>query len=668
MSSLDNILDTAQVDWQDGIPFSTGFNDIYFSREDGQRESVYTFIEGNQLETRWQKLAHDEFQILELGFGTGLNFFSTVNYWQSFHDQQRWLNYHSIEKHPLKRMDFIKAANCWPELQTFSQVIIEHYPLPLRGTFKISFPEHFANLYLHYDDASAVLEHLIDEHIGFDAFYLDGFAPAKNPDAWNEKLAGMLAALSNPQASFATFTAAGFVRRAMQSNGFSVSKRKGFGTKREMLVGVKADIESSPPYPELSPIWFKRPVPVAKKEKVAIIGAGIAGCATAYELSQAGFDVTVYESSDNVATGGSASEAGIVYPFVSKDLNPQSLFYLQAYWLLINRIKHLNMDSIFRQCGVIKLSSDNTFEALATQLETADSAVLDWLAPWRLTEPLTTTTQPLKSFGLNFPSSGVVNIKSLCATLIEHSNARLELTALVDDLTFADGQWTLSYNQRSEQFTAVIMCAAHHSKHLLPPHFLPANQVRGQTARVPSKPEQQLPTIFCDSHYCIPRGDHHYIGASFEVNDKNPEYSEDSHQQLIAQVAAMFSQCDWPFEQAQFGRVGHRHCTVDRLPYVGPLVKLAEAMRHYDELWKGKRHQKFSAADYWPNLYLNIGHGTRGVTSSWLSAALIRAYLEGSAAPLDSRLRQRLHPSRAIIRECRKAPDQRLPFLQSYSD
>ncbi len=236
------------IEWRNGQPFSSTYQDIYFSSDDGEAESNYVFIEGNQLAERWQNFEADQFTIIETGFGTGLNFLCVCEKWLSFLEQRTQhhvdnkesknkspqLNFISVEKHPLSLTDITTALLRFPHLSPLSKVFLSHYETWLTSQTAITLFNGCITLTLLQGDAT---ESLRQTHDLADAWFLDGFAPSKNPDMWHDGLYAEMARLSKPNATFATFTSAGIVKRGLQNAGFNVKKRVGFGKKREMLIG-----------------------------------------------------------------------------------------------------------------------------------------------------------------------------------------------------------------------------------------------------------------------------------------------------------------------------------------------------------------------------------------------------------------------------------------------
>ena len=214
------------------LPVSSRFDDPYYSVEDGQLETRYVFVEGNKLPDRWADMS--VCTIAELGFGTGLNFLETVSQWRRFKVDGASLRFHSFEQYPLSRSDMTRALGAWPELATDTKALLEIWK-PERNCFQASFSDN-VSLEVYFGDANA---NLPKANFVADAWYLDGFSPAKNPQLWNESLMMEVGKHCVAQGTFATYTAAGFVRRNLQKAGFVANKIKGFGRKREMLVGMK---------------------------------------------------------------------------------------------------------------------------------------------------------------------------------------------------------------------------------------------------------------------------------------------------------------------------------------------------------------------------------------------------------------------------------------------
>lgn len=230
--------------WNDNqIPISRYFDDVYFNTDGAVDETRYVFIEGNCLYDRFLQHQQETFTIGETGFGSGLSFLITWQTFKQFRQKKpnsnlKKLNFFSVEKYPLSASEMSKIHN----------KVINHndalWPLAkqLQDSLKRSDVDSLeeANLLICYDDISCFADFLVQQNSFIDAWFFDGFSPAKNSDMWSESLFKQCYELTSKGGSFATFTAAGFVRRNLINAGFNIKKRKGFGLKREMLIGSKS--------------------------------------------------------------------------------------------------------------------------------------------------------------------------------------------------------------------------------------------------------------------------------------------------------------------------------------------------------------------------------------------------------------------------------------------
>lgn len=227
-------LSASPIEWRNGQPFAKAFQDIYFSTDNGLKETEYVFLSQNNLAHRFNTLRAESFIIAETGFGTGLNFLSTWKLWEEKASANNHLHFISIEKYPLNVDDLNQALHYWPTLSHYSQQLLKQYPKKISRYHQCVFGNGQITLSLFIGD---IQEQLINLNTPIDAWFLDGFSPAKNPDMWTHHLFLKMAQLAKKQTTFATFTSAGSVRRGLQEAGFTVKKQPGFGKKREMLSG-----------------------------------------------------------------------------------------------------------------------------------------------------------------------------------------------------------------------------------------------------------------------------------------------------------------------------------------------------------------------------------------------------------------------------------------------
>ena len=215
---------TPDIDWiNNSVPVSRKYNDPYYSIDDGVAEANYVFLGGNNLPERF----HDGFQIGELGFGVGVNMLVSL---QSFTNSKKkgCLYYTSFEKYPLSKDQLGKALTNFPLLDT--EKLMDHWD---NKTFTINYNNFFLTVII--GDARRTLKTWKGKA---HAWFLDGFSPSKNPQLWGSKLLGDLAKRTEKNGSFATYSAAGYVRKNLMSVGFNVQKVPGYGRKRHMLKGT----------------------------------------------------------------------------------------------------------------------------------------------------------------------------------------------------------------------------------------------------------------------------------------------------------------------------------------------------------------------------------------------------------------------------------------------
>ncbi|WP_121632608.1 tRNA (5-methylaminomethyl-2-thiouridine)(34)-methyltransferase MnmD [Tropicibacter alexandrii] len=216
---------TDALDWRGDIPVSTRFDDPYYSLDNGLAETAHVFLTGNDLPARF----HDGFHVAELGFGTGLNLLACLRLWRES-GQTGTLRFTSFEAYPLTAPEMIRAQAAFPEIAPLAQELAPHW-----GATQITLPD--LDFTLITGDARETLSTWQGQA---DAWFLDGFAPARNPELWAPQLMAEVASHTVPGGTAATYTAAGHVRRALAEAGFTVNRIPGYGRKRHMTTARKA--------------------------------------------------------------------------------------------------------------------------------------------------------------------------------------------------------------------------------------------------------------------------------------------------------------------------------------------------------------------------------------------------------------------------------------------
>ena len=330
------------------------FDDVYFSDNNGLEESRYVFLKHNKLMARWQQHHRKHFTIAETGFGTGLNFLMA---WQAFieHPSKNVdrLFFITFEKYPLSRNELEQTHQAWPELQKYSKQLLEIYPEINRGCHRLILEQGKIILDLWIGDIQNTLPTVHAQQGLVDAWFLDGFAPSKNPEMWQHSLFENMARLSYQHTTFSTFTAAGVINRRLIGAQFNVKKIPGFGRKREMLRGTY----SSTPQKTSTPYAPRAPHP---KEHIAIVGGGIASAHALLSLNERNLTADLFCKDKSLAQGASGNQQGAIYPLLQPQDLELSAWFTQAFLFTKQRLLNLSRFSNFSYdlSGVLQLSFD----------------------------------------------------------------------------------------------------------------------------------------------------------------------------------------------------------------------------------------------------------------------------------------------------------------------
>lgn len=716
------------IDWdENGLPVSKQFDDIYFSKLSGIDETRYVFIEGNRLSERWQELADQAlFTIGETGFGTGLNFLTTWQHWRhSSKPASARLHFISVEKYPLQRSELQQALALWPELQELSAALIHAYPpQAFQGLTRLFFDQGRVQLSLYFGEAQRGFEELAalafwragsklqnspaqlgSAPAAVNAWFLDGFSPAKNPDMWSEALFQALKNISAAQATFATFTSAGAVKRQLQALGFVCSKCKGFGKKREMLVGYLNDDNSmsfSNPAPEADSrtdqgqnLNFRAWKSEERKSGIkasehswhlienrhatrgggkahkirhcAVIGGGLAGCHTAFALAQKNIQVTLIEKNAALATQTSGNPQGAVYAKLSPHREAISDFNLAAL-LFANHFydAHGFYAACGQQCGVTQLAKDRHSERIYRefcQRFANDRHFVRWL---EAAETAQVCGLAGGNAALHLPRAGWLSPQKLCTSLAA-ANPLIQtmLSTCITRLHYQHGSgseaghWQLfsAGDDPILQADAVVMANAQDAKHLLPCAFLPLKTIRGQISYLPADAiTRQLTSVICGEGYIAPAADNqHTFGATFTLNNHDPALSLVDHLdnlQMLEKISPALATYSQAIDSTQLdGRVGFRCSTPDYLPAVGPVPVFQEMVQRFRFLSKKANAIIDEPGAAYPHLYCNVAHGSRGLSYTPLCAEIVASLISGDFLPLPRSLYTALVPARFIIRD-----------------
>lgn len=597
----------ADIVWrEDGLPTSRLYGDVYFSLAGGLAETRHVFLHHNGLPERFERARH--FTIAETGFGTGLNFLAT---WQAFvrhAPADAVLHYISVEKHPLRKQDLSRALDLWPELEEYAHALRHSYPAPVPGVHRLLLSSGRIRLTLFFGEA---LEWFDALDFRADAWFLDGFAPAANPAMWEETLLAALPSRSAARATFATFTAAGHVRRALESAGFNVEKVRGFGHKRDMLRGTLAKHAPG--------------VTASPSASALIIGAGAAGAAAAYALALRGTEVTVIDRRSAPAQETSANDAAILFPFSSRAWMPQTRFYLAGLQYTRAQLSQLRAQGhaiAGELCGMVQCPKPSQEEAHLLEIPALlelDEGIVTRCGKEEASRLCGLT---LPGGALYWPDSGWYSLHDYTLACLSHPRIRFLPDTEITALKRTGGMWVAyAGSKEAAHADSAILANAASSRALLPKIPLPLRTVRGQVTHLPvSEATQHLKTVLCFGGYLLPpQNGFHCLGATYERQRHDTVVHEDSHRANLELAAKTLPRL--PREVSGLGGwAGIRTTTPDKLPLVGALSP--------------------------DGLCATLGHGSRAALSAPLSGEILASLIHGEPLPVANPLASALRPLR----------------------
>lgn len=642
------------VDWVDGEPRSRHFGDIYFSRSRGLEETRYVFLDGNDLARRFERLsARGTFTIGETGFGTGLNFLAAWQRFEALAPEDARLHFVSTELHPLSTADLARALSLWPDLRTHADALLASYDALPPGFHRFVFASGRVTLTLLVGDAADTLPQL---DARMDAWFLDGFAPSKNPGLWCDEVLTQISRLSHAGTTCATYTVAGAVRRGLDAAGFRVERTPGFGTKREMLRGTCVQ----PVAEGHRPPWTRRP-PAGPVRDAVVIGGGLAGASTAASLAARGIRVVLVDRCRGLAEETSGNAQGMLY--IKPSPHPTPLTALVVAGLAFTQrvlATALPADGVsWSRCGVLTLAHD---PAEADRMERI--ATLGWPAefarPVDRDEASRIAGVEVPAGGLFHPGAGWVHPRALCEALVSRDGIRLQLGQRADRIERTEsGRWSVqAEGERIAEADVFVVAGGLSSRGFAQCEALPLRGIRGQITTIPAtESSRQLRTVLCAESYAAPaREGVHCVGATFDVHDEAPTFRvEDNRDNLEAlmRVSPAFAralQAETLDAAALDGRAGVRCVTPDYLPVIGPMVDAAVFAERFQALRHDAKRKVEGDVPWLQGLYVNTGHGSRGLVTAPLGGELIASLVAGEPLPLGESLVRALAPVRFAVR------------------
>lgn len=559
----------AELEWNEqGLPVSRAYGDVYFSNEGGLDEARHVFLQGNHLAERMARA--DVFTIGETGFGSGLNFLALWQLWEQVAPPHARLRFFSAEKHPLRPEDMARIHGLFPQIGVYGTQLVQALPLPTPGYHRVHFAGGRVQLTLMYGDA---LEMLREQEAQADAWFLDGFAPRLNPDLWSAELAAELRRLSAGGATLATFSTSTSTQAALTDAGFALEKRPGFGRKKHMLTGHLSG----------------QPAPYAPPAHVCVVGAGLAGAATAQALAMRGCKVQVLETASEPASGASGNPSAIFYPALTVGWQPQSQFYFMGFSHSLGLLRG-SAGVAHDLCGMLlfpKPSEAPERQAKVLATMRPDSSVFHGVDAQQADA---LAGIDIGKAAIYLPSSGWVDLGQWTRQMLDHP--------------LISTQYNAAATLPSQQLT--VLCNGWAAESMHPALHGSMHRVGGQISCVADEPPVQgLRCVLSYGGYLTPAIDGlHHMGATYEKQVSHITPSDEGHARNQSKLADFLGQDAPP---PQKGWAALRTVTRDRLPLLGRLDATA---------------------------YANLAHASRGLLSCALGGEYIASQLFGDPLPL----------------------------------
>lgn len=626
----------------DGTPFAPAFGDVYHPAAGALVQARHVFLAGNGLPGRWQ--GRDDFVVLETGFGLGNNFLATWDAWRRDPQACRRLHVLSIERHPPTRDD-LSAVPRDPALAELADTLVAAWPPLTPNLHRLAFDGGRVQLLLAFGDVADWLRELVAR---VDAFYLDGFAPARNPAMWHPRLFKAMARLAAPGATAATWTAARGVRDGLAAAGFEVRLGPGTGGKRDITLARYAPAFM----PRTAP---RRSVATPPGERrVAIVGAGLAGCAAACALAELEWDSVVIDRRPGPAQETSGNPAGLFHGVVHAHDGPHARFNraaaLQACEAVREAIAHDGAAGAVD--GMLRLETSGADVASMRALLARVGLPPDCVQAFDADAASRLAGLPLRHPAWFHAAGGWVDPAALARSFLRRAGAQARFlggTSVHGLRPDGDG-WALldAHGATIAQAPVVVFANAAEAGPLLGAD-LPLQRLRGQLSTAPADCLAAWPRIpVAGAGYLLPAvGGRAVFGATSQADDDDPTVRAADHAENLAQLATLLGHDPAIATASLDGRVGWRATAIDRLPLVGAVPDTDAAARQ-------ARLDQPRLVPRRPGLFVFTALGSRGITWSALGARLLASWVTGAPAPVEASLVDALDPARFLARRARR--------------
>ncbi|MGJ0148769.1 bifunctional tRNA (5-methylaminomethyl-2-thiouridine)(34)-methyltransferase MnmD/FAD-dependent 5-carboxymethylaminomethyl-2-thiouridine(34) oxidoreductase MnmC [Campylobacter lari] len=605
----------ANIIIKNNAPFSLDFDDYYFNSSDGLSESEFIYTNAFEFQTKQTIIA-------ELGFGIGLNFFLTLKRFTKEKKENQRLFYLSFENFYIEKetlREIYKNLGFYEEFKELLEQFLKFYPPCKDGVYRFYFQDCFLDLV--FGDAKEKLQNL---DFKADIWYLDGFAPAKNQEMFDEDIINKVAKNSKINAKILTFSSASILKKALTKNNFQAQKIKGF-RKREMIQAIFNGLEFEDKF-----AYFNTPCLKKEIQKIAIIGAGIAGASIAYELSLRNIQVDVFEKENSLGKGASGNINGILGSLILKPDVLLGEFSQYAF---------LEASRFYRQ--ILDLTPQGVYEFAHNELmqERFDSQKDNVLFE------IINNQAFLKD-------GACIKPQELVKTLLQKSKAKVFFEHEFKDYSYENEKFSLQFNNQKplKDYDVLIYAQGADIKNFLEYKYMKLSSVRGQCTHL--KPFLKNSHALSSKGYICPINEElnlQLIGASYDRLNQDTTLLKNDDLQNIENIKEFLQG-----EKLEImgGKVGFRSYSSDRFAIIGQAYNENFYMQNYKALLWHKNKSQVALNDFIP-LYFSIAHGSRAFASAIIGARILSALIFDEPK-IEKDFLHATHPARFLIRMLKK--------------
>ena len=644
----------------DGTPRSATYGDVYHPRSGALAQARHVFLADGAVAARWR--GRDRFTVLETGFGLGNNFLATWAAWRADPERCRRLHFVSIDESPPTRAA-LAAVGRDVELAPFAAELARRWPPLTWNLHRIAFDDGAVELLLAFGAASAWLPQLV---ASVDAFFLDGFAPARNPAMWEPRLFKAMARLAAPGATVATWSAARGVRDGLAAAGFAVERAPGSDDKRDITRGCFAPRFAAPRgKARVTAMLASASAHAASATRsatadVVIVGAGLAGCAVAAALARRGVRSLVVERGADVAADASGNAAAIFHGIVHRGDGRHARFHraaaLAAAGAVRTAIEHAGVRGSVD--GLLRLETRLDLAAMRAIVD-AQGLPADYVAVLDAAAATRVAGVEIAFPAWHYPGGGWVDPRALARAWLRAAGPSVELRlgAVVASLRRDGERWLVVADDGATIAAAgaVVVCDGSGTS-LFGANAWPVRRQRGQTTALAAATLAALPRIPIagNGHVVPPLAGSVWTGTSAAWNDDEPQLRAADQRRNLERAATLLGLAAPPEVGALAGRVAFRWTSADRLPIVGAIPAAIATATIAGCTVPGGGGGGHRAIACTPGLFVCAALGSRGVAAASLAGELVAAAIAGSPLPAEADLLDAVDPARFVRRALRR--------------